>query len=207
MKSVPAVLALLAVMLTACSELQYYTGIRPATDLSEGCSVNRLMTELHDTRSMNKDELQQTLRTWEQEFQAEPSEDHRLRLALLYAAGDESVRDPGRAQVLLTEAADAFNNPADRELAAMLRQFLDEQIVANRKINDFNNPGDRELAAMLRQFLDEQIVANRKINDLNKQTAEQIKRIAELEQQQRALMNIEQKIQQRDNPAGVGNDD
>lgn len=178
MKSVPAVLALLAVMLTACSELQYYTGITPATDLSEGCSVNRLMTELHETRSMNKDELQQTLITWEQEFQVEPSEDHRLRLALLYAAGDESVRDPGRAQVLLTESSDALNNPADRELAAMVRQFLDEQIVANRKIND-----------------------------LNKQTAEQIKRIAELEQQQRALMNIEQKIQQRDNPVGVGNDD
>jgi hypothetical protein len=177
MKTVPAMLALLAVMLTACSELQYYTGIRPATEFPEGCSVDRLMTELHDTRSMNKDELQQTLRTWEQEFQVEPSDDHRLRLALLYAAGDDSVRDPGRAQELLTEAANALDNPGDRELAAMVRQFLDEQIVANRKIND-----------------------------LNKQTAVQIKRIAELEQQLRALMNIEQKIQQRDNPAGVGND-
>jgi hypothetical protein len=177
MKTVPAMLALLAVMLTACSELQYYTGIRPATEFPEGCSVDRLMTELHDTRSMNKDELQQTLRTWEQEFQVEPSDDHRLRLALLYAAGDDSVRDPGRAQELLTEAANALDNPGDRELAAMVRQFLDEQIVANRKIND-----------------------------LNKQTAVQIKRIAELEQQLRALMNIEQKIQQRDNPVGVGND-
>ena len=173
----PAVLTILAVMLTACSELQSYAGIRSATVFPEGCSLSQLLTELHDTRSMNKDELQQTLRTWEQEFQADPSDDHRLRLALLYATGDESVRDPGRAQVLLTEAADAFNNPADRELAAMLRQFLDEQIVANRKIND-----------------------------LNKQTAEQIKRIAELEQQQRELMSIEKKIQQRDNPVGVGND-
>jgi hypothetical protein len=177
MRTVPAMLALLAVMLTACTELQYYTGIRPATVFPEGCTVNQLMTQLHDTRSMNKDQLQQTLRTWEQEFQADPSDDHRLRLALLYAAGDESVRDPGRAQELLTEAADALDNPGDRELAAMARQFLDEQIVANRKIND-----------------------------LNKQTADQSKRIAELEQQQRALMSIEQKIQQRDNPLGVGND-
>jgi alanyl-tRNA synthetase len=132
------------------------------------------MTELHGTRSMNKDQLQQILRTWEQEFQTDPSDNHRLRLALLYAAGNESVRDPGRAQELLTEAADALDNTGDRELAAMVRQFLDEQIDANRKINE-----------------------------LNRQVADQNKRIAELEQQQRALTSIEQKIQQRDTPAVI----
>jgi hypothetical protein len=174
MKMLPVMLVLLAVMLTACSELQYYTGIRPATVPSEECGVNRLMTELHDTRSMNKDQLQQTLRTWEQEFQTDPSDNHRLRLALLYAAGNESVRDPGRAQELLTEAADALDNTGDRELTAMVRQFLDEQIDANRKINE-----------------------------LNRQIADQNKRIAELEQQQRALTSIEQKIQQRDTPAVI----
>lgn len=174
MKMLPAMLVLLAVMLTACSELQHYTGIRPATVPSEECGVNRLMTELHDTRSMNMDQLQQTLRTWEQEFEANPSDNHRLRLALLYAAGNESVRDPGRAQELLTEAADALDNTGDRELAAMVRQFLDEQIDANRKINE-----------------------------LNKEIADQNKRIAELEQQQRALTSIEQKIQQRDAPAVI----
>jgi hypothetical protein len=174
MKMLPVMLVLLAVMLTACSELQYYTGIRPATVPSEECGVNRLMTELHDTRSMNKDQLQQTLRTWEREFQTDPSDNHRLRLALLYAAGNESVRDPDRAQELLTEAADALDNTGDRELTAMVRQFLDEQIDANRKINE-----------------------------LNRQIADQNKRIAELEQQQRALTSIEQKIQQRDTPAVI----
>jgi hypothetical protein len=174
MKTVPVMLALLAIMLSACSELQYYTPIRPATVPLEVCSVNRLMTELHDTRSMNKDQLQQTIKTWEQEFQVDPSDVHRMRLALLYAAGDESVRDPGRAQELLIEAADALDNSGDRELAAMVRQFLDEQIEANRKIND-----------------------------LNKKMVDQDKRIAELEQQQRALTNIEQKIQQRDTPAVI----
>jgi outer membrane murein-binding lipoprotein Lpp len=87
------------------------------------------------------------------------------------------VRDPGTAEELLAEAADALDNPDDRELAAIVRQFLDAQIVSNRKIND-----------------------------LNKQVADQSKRIAELEQQQRALMSIEKNIQQRDNPAGAGND-
>jgi uncharacterized coiled-coil protein SlyX len=56
---------------------------------------------------------------------------------------------------------------------------------------------------MVRQFLDEQIDANRKINELNRQVADQNKRIAELEQQQRALTSIEQKIQQRDTPAVI----
>jgi len=93
---------------------------------------------------------------------------------LLYAAGNESVRDPARAQELLTEAADALDNTGDRELTAMVRQFLDEQIDANRKINE-----------------------------LNRQIADQNKRIAELEQQQRALTSIEQKIQQRDTPAVI----
>jgi len=177
MKLLPAVPAILVVMLTACSELQTYTGIRAETVVPERCSVSQLLTELHDTRSMNKDQLQQTLRTWEQEFQVDPSDFHRLRLALMYAAGDELVRDPGTAEELLAEAANALDNPGDRELAAIVRNFLDEQIVSNRKIND-----------------------------LNKQIADQSKRIAELKQQQRALMSIEKNIQQRDNPAGAGND-
>jgi hypothetical protein len=177
MKMLPAVPALLAVMLMACSELQYYTGTRPVTVYTEECSVNRLMTELHDTRTLSKDQLQQTLRIWEQEFHADPSDNNRLRLALLYASGNESVRDPGRAQELLIEAADSLDNPGDRELAAMVRQLLEQQIDAYRKIND-----------------------------LNKQAAQQNKRITELEQQQRALMTIEQKIQQRDTPAVIDDD-
>ena len=177
MKMIPAMLVTLAIMLTACSELQTYTGISPAMVFPERCNVNQLMSELHDTRSMNKDKLQQTLRAWEQEFLVDPSDNHRLRLALLYVAGDQSVRNTARAQELLAEGADTLRNPDDRELADIVLQLLDEQIVANRKIND-----------------------------LNKQIADQSNRIAELEQQQRELMSIEKKIQQRDNPTGVGNE-
>jgi hypothetical protein len=174
MKMLPAVLVLLAVMLTACGELQNYAGIRPAAVSQEQCSVNQLMTELRDMRLMNVDQLQKTIRTREQEFQAEPSDKNRLKLALIYATGDVSVRDPGRAQELLAETTDAPGNPCDKELAVIVRQFLNEQIDANRKINN-----------------------------LNKQIAGLNKRIAELEQQQRALTNIEQKIQQRNTPAVI----
>jgi DNA-binding protein H-NS len=176
MKMLPAILALLATMLTACSELQSYAGINPAAVIPEQCSVNQLMTELRDTRPMNNDQLQKTIRTWEEQFQADPSDNNRLKLALMYATGDTSVRDPGRAQELLAGTTDAPGNPGDKELAAIIRQFLDEHIDANRKIND-----------------------------LNKQIADQKKRIDELEQQQRALTNIEQKIQQRDTPAVIEN--
>jgi hypothetical protein len=177
MKMIPAMLATLAIMLTACSELQTYTGISPATVFPGECNVNQLMSELHRTRSMNKEKLQQTLSTWEQEFLVNPSDNHRLRLALLYVAGAQSVRNTGRAQELLAEGIDTLRNPDDRELADIVLQLLDEQIAANRKIND-----------------------------LNKQIADQSNRIAQLEQQQRELMSIEKKIQQRDNPAGVGNE-
>jgi len=178
MKMLPVVLALMAVLLTSCSELQQFTaGLRPASAPAEECSINRVMRELHDTRSMNKDQLQHTLKLWEQEFQANPSDSNRLRLALLFAASDQSVRDTARAQELLTEAADSLNDAGARELAAVVRQLLDEQIDAYRKINN-----------------------------LNKQAAEQNRRITELEHQQRALTNIEQKIQQRDTPAVIDDD-
>jgi len=58
----------------------------------------------------------------------------------------------------------------------------------------------------VREFLGEQIEVNRKVNDLNKQIAEQGRRIAELEEQQRALMSIEQKMQQREAPVVIEND-
>jgi hypothetical protein len=176
MKMLPAMLVLLTVMLTACSELQNYAGIRPAAVSPEQCSVNQLMTELRHTRPMNIDQLQKTIRTWEQEFQVDPSDKIRLKLALIYATGDMSVRDPGRAQELLAGTTDTLGNPCDKELAAIVLQFLNEQIDANRKINN-----------------------------LNKQIAGLNKRIAEFEQQQRALTNIEQKIQQRDTPAVIEN--
>jgi TolA-binding protein len=112
-----------------------------------------------------------TLESWEQGFRADPSTYNRLKLALLYATASQPVRDLGHAQELL-----------DESVAGM------------------DSAGAQELSSIVRQFLDEQIEANRKINDLNKEISEQNKRIAELEQQQRALTKIEQKIQERDNP-------
>jgi hypothetical protein len=176
MKRSAVVPALLAAMLSACSEFQPYIGVRSEPVTPHESSVSSLLVELHNTRSMNKEQLQETLNAWEREYQADPSGDHRLRLALLYASGSESVRDPERARELLTEAEGTLNNPADTELAAMVRQFLDDQFDANRKVNS-----------------------------LTKQMAVQSKRIAELEQKQRALMNIEQKIQQRDTAPVIDN--
>jgi len=170
-------LVLLAITQTACSEWQSFADIREASVNSGECGVDRLMAELHDTRSMNEDQLRHTLKTWAQEYQADPSDTHRLRLALLYAAGNESVRDLGRAQELLTGSAATMENPDTREFAFVVRGFLEDQIDTNRKIND-----------------------------LNKRIAGQKRRISELEQQQKALMNIEQKIQQRATPAVIEND-
>jgi hypothetical protein len=175
MKMSPAVLVLMAAMLAACSELQQFTaGLRSAGAPVQECDINRVMRDLQDVRAIDKDQLQETLKLWEQAYQANPTDSNRLRLALLYAAGDQSVRDTARAQELLTGSADTISAPGERELAALVRQLLAEQTDAYRKINA-----------------------------LNKQVAEQNKRIAELEHQQRALMSIEQKIQQRDTPAVI----
>ena len=177
MKRFIILLVLLAAMSTACSELQSYRFTGHAPVISGVHGVDYLLTELHHTRAMNKNQLQQTLDAWEQEFQADSSPDNRLKLALLYAAGKEPIRDPGRAQELLNEDAKTLSNPAARELAALVRQFLEERMEVNRRVND-----------------------------LNKQIAEQGRRIAELEEQQRALMSIEQKMQQREVPVVIEND-
>ena len=175
MKMSPAVLVFMVVMLTACSELQQVTaGLKPASAAAQECDVNRVMRDLHDTRAMNKDQLQEILKLWEQDYQVDPTDRNRLRLALLYAASDQSVRNIARAQELLSATAGAINGPGERELAAVVRQLLAEQTDAYRKINT-----------------------------LNKQVADQNKRITELEHQQRALTNIEKKIQQRDTPAVI----
>ena len=176
MKRLIMLLVLPAVLLAACSEFQIYRSQEPAPVVSGTYGVDDLLAELHSTRTMSRDQLQMTLESWEQEFRGDPSSHNRLKLALLYATASRPVRDLGRAQELLDGSAGALGSAGNQELASIVRQFLDEQIEANRKVND-----------------------------LNKEIAEQNKRISELEQQQRALTRIEQKIQQRDNPEGVGN--
>ena len=164
------------ILMVACSEYQTYRLQGQEPVVSEEHCAGDLLGELHLTRTMNQDQLQVTLESWEQGFREDPSSYNRLKLALLYATANQPVRDLGRAQELLDESASALDNAGAQELASIMRQFLGEQIEANRKIND-----------------------------LNKEIAEQNKRIAELEQQQRDLTRIEQKIQQRDNPEGAGN--
>ena len=169
---VPALL-----MLTACSEFQYYsnTGLAPIT--SKGYSADYWLTEVHETRAMTPEQRQVTLELWEQEYSNSPGISNRLRLALLLAAGNESIRDPERALELL------------------------EGLVTEPE-----NAGDRELIIMLRQFIDEQLTAAATINDLKKLTKKKNRQIKELEQKQQALTNIEQNIQERENQPEAGND-
>ena len=169
---VPALL-----MLTACSEFQYYssTGFAPVT--SKGYGADHWLTEMHETHAMTPEQRQVTLKLWEQEYSNNPDTSNRLRLALLLAAGNESIRNPERALELLEE--------------------IDPEP---------ENAGDRELIIMLRQFIDEQLKTVATINDLNKLTKKKNRQIKELEQQLQALTNIEQNIQQRENQPEAGSD-
>ena len=164
-------------MLTACSEFKYYsnTGFAPVT--SKGDGADFWLTEVHETRAMTAEQRQVTLDLWEQEYSNSPGISNRLRLALLLAAGDESIRDPERALELLEGIVPEPENAADRELIIMLRQFIDEQLTAKATIND-----------------------------LKKLTKKKSRQIRELEQKQQALTNIEQNIQQRENQPEAGND-
>jgi len=164
-------------MLTACSEFQYYsnTGFAPVT--SKGYGADYWLAEVHETRAMTPEQRQVTLELWEQEYSNSPGISNRLRLTLLLAAGDESLRDQKRALELL------------------------EGIVPEPE-----NAGDRELIIMLRQFIDEQLTAEVTINNFKKLTKRKNRQIKELEQKQQALTNIEQNIQQRENQPEAGND-
>jgi hypothetical protein len=169
---VPALL-----MLTACSEFQYYssTGFAPVT--SKRFGADYWLEEVHKTRTMTPEQRQVALKLWEQEYSNNPDTSNRLRLALLLAAGSESIRNPERALELLEGI-----NPEPE------------------------NAGDRELIIMLRQFIDEQLKTEATINDLKNLTKKKNRQIKELEQQLQALTNIEQNIQQRENQLETDND-
>ena len=168
----------LLMLLTACSELQTYSNAGFAPVVSRGYGVNFWLKEMYETRSMSSDELKNTLKVWEQEYKDNPDLNNRMRLALLLAAGSESVRDQRRASNL-----------------------LDDVDLGLYKTND------KEMVLLLRQFLDEQSESGRKISILWKQVTEQNIRIEELEQQQKALTTIEQSIQQREKSPGIDNGD
>lgn len=160
---------LLALATTACSEFRTYNDPGHTQVVSRVHGVDYWLAELYSTRGMTPAELQQTVSTWEQAFHDDPSAGNRIRLALLLAAGDEPARDPKRA-----------------------RELLDGLEATQLKTSDL------ELATILRQILDDQNAADMAVSKLNKQVRQQHERIKELEQQQQALTDIEQNIQQRD---------
>ena len=120
---VPALL-----MLTACSEFQYYssTGFAPVT--SKGYGTNYWLAEAHATRSMSPEQRQVTLKLWEQEYNNNPDTSNGLKLALLLTAGDESMRNPEHALEIIEWIDPDLENDGDRELVIILRQFIDEQL-------------------------------------------------------------------------------
>lgn len=169
---VPALL-----MLTACSEFQYYssTGFAPVT--SKGYGTNYWLAEAHATRSMSPEQRQVTVKLWEQEYNNNPDTSNGLKLALLLAAGDESMRNAEQALEIL--------------------EWIDP---------DLENDSERELVIILRQFIDEQLKAAATSKDFRMQIKKNNIQIKELEQQLQALTNIEQNIQQRENQPETDND-
>ena len=156
-------------MLTACSEFQYYssTGVAPVT--SKGYGADYWLAELHETRAMTPEQRQVTLGLWKQEYDNDPHTGSRIRLALLLATGDESIRDLAYARELLDGISPEPDSVSDRELITLVRQFIDKVLETETTISD-----------------------------LRKLTQKKNKQIEELEQQQQALTNIEQNNQQRD---------
>ena len=168
---------LLLLVLTACSEFQPRTIIEYPPVVTRISGTNDTLAELHNTREMTPEEIRQTVEAWEQELKEDPSIHNHIKMALLLTAGDASARDPKRARELL--------------------DWLHEAPVKS---------SDRELTTLLRQILDEQGQANSAISKLKKQAGQQSRRIKELEEQQQALTDIEQNIQQRDTQPDIEND-
>ena len=160
--------ALLSLALGACSQYQHYGSNSYAPVVTLGYGADYWLNELHSTRHMTPDEAQLTVVKWEQTLLDDQVDGNRIRLALLLVAGDISVRDPQRARELLDGLTTAPAETSDRELVAIMRQIIDQQDLSNAEIEK-----------------------------LNTQVRKHNRRIRELEQQQRALTDIEQNIQQR----------
>jgi hypothetical protein len=171
-------IAVSMLVLGACSGLQSYSGSGFAPVVTRGHSADDWLDELHATRTMTPQQLQQELGSRQHDFRYDPSESNRLRLVLLLAAGNEPVRDTRQARKLLEELDTLPDSPDGQELVAILKQFLDEQEAAARKLKK-----------------------------LSRQVARQNTRIKELEEQQKALTTIEQSIQQREIPVENTNGD
>jgi len=166
---------LFLLLLAGCSNLQPAGNYELVPVVDRGSDLNGRLEELHASREMSPEELNNILATREQDFLDNPSYDNRMRLVLLLAAGDKTVQDNSRALELL-EGIDAVPLSA----------------------------GEQEMMLILRQFLEERVEASSKMASLARQRTEQNQRIEELEQQLRELTTIEQSIQQRDKSIETG---
>ena len=171
---------LFVLSLAACSEFETIRseGYAPVVTpvVTRDSGIDYWLTELHDTRGMAPEEIRQTVEGWEWQLREDPSTGNRIKLALLLTAGDTPARDTKRARELLDGI-----NPAPFDT------------------------GEQELITILRQIIDEQNQADMALNKLKKQASLQSQRIRELEEQQRALTDIEQNIQQRETQPGLEN--
>jgi hypothetical protein len=161
-------------MLGACAELPQYWKAESGAAVEAPSAAAAWLEAVHAARDDTPEQQQMTLDNWEQAFKGNPDINNRMRLALLLATGAESLRDERRARRLL-EGIDPL--PA--------------------------STADREMIALLQQWLNEQSQANRKLTILWKQVTGQNRRIEELEQQLQALTTIEQNIQSRDAPVVI----
>ena len=180
MNTIKTVLAATVLLLTlsACSELQYYSTSDFAPITSKGYGADYWLEQMHEIRTMEPEQRLVTYELWEQDYLKEPVTNNRIKLALLLATGHESIRNLERARDILGGIAPEPENHSDREFIILLKQFIDEQLQADATISD--------------------------LRALNRKKTRQIK---ELEEQQQALTNIEQNIQQRETPLDTGNFD
>ena len=165
---------LVALLLSACSEFQHHRETAFAPVVTRGYGTEYWLAELNRTRQMTSEELGRTVAAWQTELETSPGDGNRIRLALLLTAGDMQVRDTAAARQLLDELDEVPANTSDRELLAIMRQIIGDQASASESILG-----------------------------LKRQLSRQTRRIEELEQQQRALTDIEQNIQHRDSQPGI----
>jgi len=190
-KKKTGLLLIVLLALTACSELQQYKSNWPASVINGEQGADYWLAELHATRGMTADQQKQILKSREQEFHDNPTPGNRLRVALLLATGSEEIRDHRRALTLLDEIDLASFNTSDQEMITVFQKLLEEERKANRKIY-----------ILWKQLTEE----SQRIEELEQQLGKQGQRVEELEQQLKALTTIEQKIQQREKPVVIENE-
>lgn len=158
--------------LSACQAVPVKHADRPAPVAVRVDDTACWLEEWHRVIALPEDQLVQTLKTRELEFERSANPGTRLRLALVLAEGPQPVRDQTRALTLLKDLDTGQASDSAKALAALLEQVIEEQMWSSNKITGLN----RELK--------------------NSQA-----HVEELERQMQELTTIEQNIQQRELPS------